>query len=93
MYHRREMCLLLLCSEGTKYERFMDTFMNGNREWISSAAREASQQEVRIDLTINIEQGIVNDTFELIPTLVAIPCEILQIPIFQKSDTAIINKG
>lgn len=45
--HRKGLRLLLTCSEGTRYEHFMDTFLESNMERIVSASEEAEVTGLR----------------------------------------------
>lgn len=57
--HREEMTLLLKCSEGTKYEHFMDTFRRRNQEHVTEGVRKAAHTGSSI-------RGLDPVTFELL---------------------------
>lgn len=57
--HREEMQLILRCSEGTKYENFLDLFRMRNREFLKQATEQANRAGKQV-------HGLSPETYELL---------------------------
>lgn len=57
--HRQEMQLILRCSEGTKYENFLDLFRTRNREFLRQATAQANRAGKQV-------HGLPPETYEFL---------------------------